>query len=127
MLSDGFCVSLGSCEVTQCSCSVTAFVFLWGLVRALVMGVAPVPLPIVLLAIILPLLLRTPPVFVTLVLLRALRLVPVPSFLLSLFISSFLLPPSSAAAAATAALATPASLILLVTTSVPIILSCFSL
>ena len=52
---------------------------------------------------------------------------PVPSLFLSLFISSFLLSPSCAAAATTAALAAPASLILLVTTSVPIILSCFSL
>ena len=54
----------------------TALVFLWALVRALVVGVAPVPLPVFLLAIVFPLLLRTPPVFVTLVLLRALRLVP---------------------------------------------------
>ena len=54
----------------------TALVFLWALVRALVVGVTPVPLSVFLLPIILPLLLRTPPMFVTLVLLRALRFVP---------------------------------------------------
>ena len=54
----------------------TALVFLWALVRALVVGVTPVPLPVFILPIIFPLLLRTPPVFVTLVLLWALRLVP---------------------------------------------------
>ena len=59
------------CEVAQCS--VTALVFLWALVGTLV-RVAPVPLPIFLIS---PLLLRAPPVFVTLVLLWALRLVPV--------------------------------------------------
>ena len=59
------------CEVAQCS--VTALVFLWALVGTLV-RVAPVPLPIFLVS---PLLLRAPPVFVTLVLLWALRLVPV--------------------------------------------------
>merc|ERR1719341_1223843 len=79
------------------------------------------------LVIIFPLLLRTPPMFVTLVLLRALRRIPVPSLLLPLFISSFLLSPSCAAATSTAALAPPASLVLLVTTSVPIVLSCFRL
>merc|ERR1719341_839490 len=79
------------------------------------------------LVIIFPLLLRTPPMFVTLVLLRALRLMPVPSLLLPLFISSFLLSPSCAAAASTAALAPPASLVLLVATSVPIVLRCFRL
>ena len=51
----------------------TALVFLWALVGTLV-RVAPVPLPIFLVS---PLLLRAPPVFVTLVLLWALRLVPV--------------------------------------------------
>ena len=54
----------------------TALVFLWALVRALVVGVTPVPLPVFLLVIILPLLFRTPPMFVTLVLLRALRRMP---------------------------------------------------
>ena len=54
----------------------TALVFLWALVRALVVRVASVPLPVFPLVIISPLLLRTPPMFVTLVLLRALRLMP---------------------------------------------------
>ena len=54
----------------------TALVFLWALVRALVMGVTPVPLPVLVIPIIFPLLLGTPPMFVTLVLLWALGLVP---------------------------------------------------
>merc|ERR1719220_3308392 len=126
MLSDGSCVSLGSCGdsclhvILQCEvaqCSVTALVFLWALVGTLV-RVAPVPLSIFLVS---PLLLRAPPVFVTLVLLWALRLVPVSSLLLALFISSLLLSPSSTAATP-AALAAPSRLVLLVPTSITIIL-----
>ena len=55
----------------------TALVFLWALVGTLV-RVAPVPLSIFLVS---PLLLRAPPVFVTLVLLWAFRLVPVNNLL----------------------------------------------